>query len=430
MYSTEFQLPGRIAGLKRSYQGLICIDEFSFIGTATGEVMVFSNRHEIFRTSVLVCSGGILTLRKVSSNTVLVAGGDGTLRVLQGHDTKWHVSHELNASKLLDDKVKLTSISQPSQGQALIGVSSGLMIDVNLDSMKTRIVEASASSGIGCVGFSPGVSDQFVTASDDARLRLWSLEDYQMLSDVAIDSIPCSMAVHTDMVIVGCQDGFIRAYSLKFQKLLWQIVNAHRGPIRSIAVNDKFIVSGGEDAIVRVWIPSTREMVGQFSDHTKAVTALHIDHSSSNIIFSCSLDRTIMTYDLKRSKRIAYHASSSKSDNRGFISMSQRYDSEQEVITGSVDGLLSEWDIDYPEPRSKYSVSSDNGGYSSIQVSPSSGEYIAIGSELGELFVVSMKNQSVIFNSQIHTGKITSLAWTSDEKQLVSVASDASICVW
>jgi hypothetical protein len=33
-----------------------------------------------------------------------------------------------------------------------------------------------------------------------------------------------------------------------------------------------FVVSGGEDGSVRIWHPRTREMLAQFTEHTKAVT--------------------------------------------------------------------------------------------------------------------------------------------------------------
>ena len=67
-----------------------------------------------------------------------------------------------------------------------------------------------------------------------------------------------------------------------------------------------------------------------------------------------------------------------------------------------------------------------------IEVSPS-GKFLAFGTETNEVFIYSLdglSNFSFLGKGLGHSGPVTKLKWSPDEKQIISVSTDSSISVW
>ena len=67
--------------------------------------------------------------------------------------------------------------------------------------------------------------------------------------------------INIGSVLSGWKDGFIRCYTITnkpISPLKWDIVNAHKGSVTSIYGDSNYILSGGEDNIIRVWSKSAR----------------------------------------------------------------------------------------------------------------------------------------------------------------------------
>lgn len=90
-------------------------------------------------------------------------------------------------------------------------------------------------------------------------------------------------------------------------------------------------MSGGEDAIVRVWSRKLHTLVTQITVHKKQISKVFPDLEKPNWIHSCSHDKMIHTYDLKADKKVILH----QAKNGLVLDMAQRKDSELEL------GILS-----------------------------------------------------------------------------------------
>lgn len=138
--------------------------------------------------------------------------------------------------------------------------------------------------------------------------------------------------------------------------------------------------------------------------------------------------------------------------------MAQQRRSQQDplLVTGSADGLAAAWDIDYPQPMMNADVCNRGGAarsvvrINSVGVSPS-GAFAAFAMEDGNVIVagailfshqlhgssskywccvdVSAKLQ-IVAVSRAHSSGCRSVAWSPDERQLVSSSIDGSVCVW
>ncbi len=159
--------------------------------------------------------------------------------------------------------------------------------------------------------------------------------------------------------------------------------------------------------------------------HTKPITKVMPDLNQPHIIHSCGLDKAICTFDLKKEKKIVGH-----SIKNGVINdMSQRKDHELELVTGGQGSPICFWDCDEADPVAyidyPYKVSS-------LQVS-NSGKYLAFGSETNEVFVYNIADPTkftIVGKGGAHSGPVMKLKWSPDDKQIVSVSADASLCIW
>jgi WD40 repeat protein len=56
--------------------------------------------------------------------------------------------------------------------------------------------------------------------------------------------------------------------------------------------------------------------------------------------------------------------------------------------------------------------------------------HFALGSENGEIWIFKLPEFVFVGKSIGHSKEIKSLNWSPDDKQIVSVSTDSSICVW
>lgn len=101
------------------------------------------------------------------------------------------------------------------------------------------------------------------------------------------------------------------------------------------------------------------------------------DLQKSNLIHSCSIDKSIHSFDLKTEKKVTLH----QAKNGILFDMTQRRDNEQELVTCGVNMPILFWDCDMTEPVEKIDV---NVQLLSIDIS-NGGKYMAAGSEEGEV---------------------------------------------
>mmetsp|Transcript_47331 Transcript_47331/g.34624 ORF Transcript_47331/g.34624 Transcript_47331/m.34624 type:complete len:144 (-) Transcript_47331:37-468(-) len=137
------------------------------------------------------------------------------------------------------------------------------------------------------------------------------------------------------------------------------------------------------------------------------------------------MDRSLSTYDLKLEKRINGH----QTKNGSLFGMTQRKDNENELVTCGQGAPIYFWDCDEINPVAEivYPYKA-----LAIQVSPS-GRFLAFGTETNEVFVYQLAglNAFKFLGKGIgHSGPVTKLKWTPDERQIVSVSTDSSISVW
>jgi WD40 repeat protein len=53
-----------------------------------------------------------------------------------------------------------------------------------------------------------------------------------------------------------------------------------------------------------------------------------------------------------------------------------------------------------------------------------------MGSEIGEIWIFELNTFELICKSQGHSQRVNTLQWSPDDKQIISVSKDSSVCIW
>ena len=245
-----------------------------------------------------------------------------------------------------------------------------------------------------------------VSVSWDQNLKLWSLEDGNLIDSVlaseqgllAVSFNKFSLAdsnSHNYCLATGSFDQNIKIWSLvtdKQDKLtinLEHTITGHTGSIHSLAIasNQKILVSGSYDQTVKQWDLERGEMIGSSYDELGSIYAI-ILHEQGEFIASSGGDGSVTLWELGGGKRLG-----SLTGNLASVESLAISPSGEVVAAGCVDGTIKLWHLEpdvFASPR---------------EISPS--------------LVV-----------QAHQGQVMSLVFNPDGQILYSSAVDGQIKLW
>ena len=408
------------AGLARTYHACQVSPATGELlaGTSVGELVVFNAENQIYRAALPISTNGILSLC-CQNDFVFVGAGDGKVKKLQGNDQYWTIVGEAQLNG------RITTLTLRADGEELmVGTDTAKMYSLRCEDLSFRLVQESNVSQINCVAFG-SKSDVFATVSQDGCVRVMDLSDYSVLAHARGS---CGAQVVTfagdDILLTGWEDGAVRLFDANNCNSIGQMPKCHRGRVTCIAVGGEFYYTAGDDGAMRVWNRSNLQFIGQYSEHNKTVTGLLVDNMHEHLVHSCSIDRAVVTYDLRTSRRSNYKMHR----DGGFTGLAQRLDSEQELLTTTSDGFVMSWDCDVQLPVMALDCARRM-KFTCIGLS-SGGRFLAVGCEDLCVRIWDLHANEVVAVCRGHSGAIASLAWAPDEKQLVSVGADAAVCVW
>eukprot|EP00484_Ammonia_sp_Unknown_P018947 CAMPEP_0197026438 /NCGR_PEP_ID=MMETSP1384-20130603/6521_1 /TAXON_ID=29189 /ORGANISM="Ammonia sp." /LENGTH=705 /DNA_ID=CAMNT_0042455099 /DNA_START=33 /DNA_END=2150 /DNA_ORIENTATION=- len=299
---------------------------------------------------------------------------------------------------------------------------------------KSRAISFNETSSIiGIKIPSQTASDSFVTVSEHGSIRKWSMNDYSILLSHDLNGIgngtkACCFDFNDEVMITGWSDGSVRAYNSNKSNdgLLWDIRNAHEGGVTSLrfGFNEKYIISAGVDGTLRAWDVRFKKLECHLKEHTSGINAVEV-YSDSRHVLTCSKDRSFICWDFATQKRVSCHR-----QNMGAINDIKLSRDEQTVITVGGDQCVTFWDI--RQPKAVQCIkSAHDADISCIRLSnQASSNFIATADVQSTLKIWDAKTFRLVAKQEAFCGRINGIAFTYDDKQIVSVADDSSIMLW
>lgn len=458
---TACQVPGgggRLGGYVRKFLCCGTLGQNILCGATSGDLMVFHSESGLYRAALSLHANGVSALVTLDDrNCAFVGGGDGKVKKISGSDSTWKIYGEVSLEGAI------TSMSASSDGsQLVISTTAGLVYRMLTDDMTHTVAIEAPLRGINDVAVCSSQPELFATSSNDGFLRLWNLNDYSIQSrfsvgvgplksvNVDVSTLVCPTSCSFDVsmpltTVVGFSDGRIRSVDMskKHGEVVWATGGGHKGRVHTVKVCTQYIVSAGDDSVVRVWSRQTRELVAQMQDHKLPTTSVLIDNSTSSILHSFSLDMTHAAYDLSRignvagvPKRVGMHSAPSTG---GFLCATQRVDNEHETIVGTSDGRLLFFDLDVAQNAVLEVPDAHKIKVTSCECSPN-GALLAVGMGDGSVRIFRLGTQvanqqkqntcQLVFTTPCHSTSVSKCTWTRDGRQLITSTHDGDLIVW
>lgn len=408
--------------------------EFLFGATTSGDYIICSLKaHRIVQAvkATRMSLNAIIAL----NNSVVIGCGDCSIKV-------YTLAGELRGELALDGPVIGLSAS-PDKLEVLAATAAGTVARVNITTLKYIIISESHTNAVLKLAFDRGQqAERFATASADGTIKVWDLVEYNVISTCRArkeqerGTIPLCLDF-TDIVISGWSDGKICASSAETGESLWCLDNAHPGGVTALTLshNRRFFLSGGPQGEVRLWEMRSRQMISHLKEHKQKVTSLILFNDDTVAVSSCR-DRCCLRWDLKSEMRVHCHMQRMGGINDITLSADQRC-----LITVGQDKRVVIWDNGKENPLAQIFIDGEKDEGMAIALSHS-GELIATGGSEGKLQIWRYYSSSqngggqptmtleAVSHGTGHSRAINSVAFSRDDKEVVTVGEDGGIFIW
>jgi WD40 repeat protein len=366
----KFILPS--TGLIRSYTCGFFDQKYNclYLGSKNGELIIFSLENLYFKNSFNVLNNGITSMVFFpETEEIIVSGGDGKVKKIlrtnpiEGNHDILKVQHTIICEIALNSPVNSISVTS-DQKEVVVSSMNGKIYRVLTSDLNYILHSTSHYSSINSIAFNEvnKISDSCFTVDDNGNMYQIDLNDFNILGFIPVNDdenatnfvTPPATSVcigDDESIFIGYGNGLLKNYSNDFTEKLFEI-QAHKGSINCIYVDGNYILTGGQDGIVRIWTRRNHELVMQIPAHHSNVREVFADINKPNLIYSCGDDRELICYDMKLQKRL-----NTQRVNNGFITgIAQKIERENEIISVGINCPLCVWDFYQVNPIKEINI--------------------------------------------------------------------------
>lgn len=234
MKNTAFQKPA--VGLNRNYTCSV-IDtntEYLFLGTKSGELCVFLIKSLIFKASIQLGNCSITCIEKLTDGSILCGFHDGSIRRIQGSDTRW--------ACVLECRVPSGSISNiahfEGRPEVFAATDDAAVYRINAANMNFATYFESHKGPIVSMAFKAPIN-RLATIDRLGFAKVWipnKMVIQRTFCPNAAKIIPGRSIAFTEenQVLTGWDDSVVRCYSMDSPRPIWEIVSAHKGGVSAV----------------------------------------------------------------------------------------------------------------------------------------------------------------------------------------------------
>lgn len=322
------------------------------------------------------------------------------------------------------------SVAFSSDGSQIVSGSEDCTVKVWHVEEQRMIRELKGHSGVvESVAFSSS-GRSIVSGSADETVRVWDVNrswttgegsNQGHFGNVNAIALPPSGG----FIVSGSDDAIVHMWDIRTGAEVREPLLGHTGSINSVAVspNELLIATGSSDETLRIWNIQTGSMTGDpIQVHAGLIRSVAFSHDSQRVAFS-SNDSTIRIIDVATGEKVCEPL---RGHQKAVTSVAF-YPGDQQIISGSLDGAIRVWSL-----RTGAAVGTplvdDLGAIWAVIISPD-GQLIASGAGDGTVRIRNAQTLEVVCDSH-HESHVTSLAFSTDSKRLISCSWDCTVRVW
>ncbi|RLI56332.1 MAG: hypothetical protein DRP09_06875 [Candidatus Thorarchaeota archaeon] len=188
------------------------------------------------------------------------------------------------------------------------------------------------------------------------------------------------------------------------------------------------IISGGQDATIRLWDVGTGRELQKLTGHEGPVYGLAVMADNQRLVSIADKDLAVKIWSLDDYALISSLAPNSAHVKTVAVSPDQHY-----IVTGSADGIVRFWDVDRGVLLRTLDAGHD---VHSMIISPD-GRYLLCGSkvppasnESGVVTIWDFELGVQLKRIEAHQGHVTALAMTADSNYVLSGGQDGQVHLW
>lgn len=422
-YSGELELTRMTGDERRVVTDLdFSVDrDFVYGATTSGDFAVASVKARRVASVVPACKKGLNCVHAVPDG-VLLGGGDSSVKYF---DNDMVCRRECT----LDGSVIGLSLSADFT-EVVASTAAGTVYRINLATMQHITIAESHTGAINAVAFSPGTSDKLATASVDGTIKVWDLAEYMVISTAhriksqGPTAVPLSLGM-SDIILSGWSDGKVLAHDIYSGDFLWSIDNAHFESVTALCVshNNRFLLTGGSQGEVRLWELRSRELISHLKEHTGVVKSLALFDDDATAL-STSRDRCCLRWDLRQERRTFCNMQRMGGINAVCLSKD-----ESNILTVGQEHTLTYWGVGQEDAIHKVLLNDDFDEGRCLGRS-NDGTLVATGGTEGVVRLFGYDSGAQCASSIGHSGCINGLAFSGDDKQVVTGGEDGCLFIW
>ncbi|OAX34526.1 WD40 repeat-like protein, partial [Rhizopogon vinicolor AM-OR11-026] len=323
-----------------------------------------------------------------NGKTVASGNGDGTVRL-------WDVETKKVISRWTGHSQSVESVCWSADGEHVVsGGQDGTVRVWDVESSKTILGPIKTGHDrVYAVIYSPDTTKIATAGYNENAIKIWDANTGKLLFTIRCEE--STMRGHTDRVrgvaplpdgrrIITCSlDGSLRLWDLESGTQIgggWR--DGDKGAVMTIALspNGKTVASGSVTGIVTWWDVETKKVISRWTGHSESVESVCWSADGEHVV-SGARDGTVRVWDVKSSKTILGPI---KTGHDGVYAVIYSPDTTKIATAGYNENAIKFWDANTGKP----------------------------------LFTIE------------HEEQVWSLAWTSDDKKLISGSADGSIVIF
>lgn len=369
---------------------------------------------------------------------LLVGSGDGRLAVLVCQ-TKLV---EKYSTKVLGG---VDSIALDKVGEFFfVGTNQSNIYLVQYDQLVAELKSTCHSDHINDVCFPKDYSELFATCAG-SDIRIWHARTMSELLRIQVPNLECNCVAFMPSgtaIISGWNDGKVRAFGPQSGSLLYVINDAHRligvgnssggvvpknGVTSICPSNDtKRVLSGGADGQVRVWAvsKSTQVMIASMKEHKGPVYAISIKKDDSECV-SASADGSCITWSLAGLHPFVRINALFAAN---FFKSVVYHPDESQLLTCGTDRKITYWDVTDMNAI-RIIDGSEKAEVNTLDIN-SNGYFMVSGGSDKKVVLWNYDEGSKYFEGEGHSGAVSKVRISPDEKRIVSVGTEGGIFIW